>query len=77
MRPDRFGIAPHQKPQMDNTIEELVLKHVEFEDNAKEVLTQTDEIVKLAQPGDYFEIRWSWFHGLYIRNLELKIYYQK
>ena len=81
MRPDRFGIAPHQKPQMHNTIEELVLKHVEFEDNAKEVLTQTDEIVKLAQPGDYFEIMKNvgggGGHGLYIRNFKLKIYYKK
>ena len=29
---------------------------IEFEKNAEEVLIQTDEIVKLAQPGDYFEI---------------------
>ena len=83
MRPDRFGIAPHQKPQVHNTIvykKELVLKHVEFEDNAKEVLTQTDEIVKLAQPGDYFEIMKNvgggGGHSLYIRNFKLKVYYK-
>ena len=77
MRPDRFGIAPHQKPWMKK---EFVLKHVEFKDNAKEVLTQTDEIVKLAQPGDYFEIMKNvgggGGHGLYIRNFKLKIYYK-
>jgi len=80
MRPHRFGIAPHQKPKKMPQ-EEFVLNCVEFEDNANEVLTQTDEIVKLAQPGDYFEIMKNvgggGGHGLYIRNFKLKIYYKK
>lgn len=80
MIPHKFGIAPHQKPPKMPQ-EEFVLNCVEFEDNAKEILTQTDEIVKLAQPGDCFEIMKNvgggGGHSLYIRNFKLKIYYKR
>jgi len=59
----------------------LVLNGIEFENNAEEVLIQTDEIVKLAQPGDYFEIMKNvgggGGHHLWIQNFKLKVYYTK
>jgi len=80
MNPNRFGIAPHQKPPKMPQ-EKFVLNGIEFENNAEDVLIQTDEIVKLAQPGDYFEIMKNvgggGGHNLYIRNFKLKVYYTK
>ena len=59
----------------------LVLNGIEFENNAEDVLIQTDEIVKLAQPGDYFEIMKNvgggGGHHLWIQNFKLKVYYTK
>jgi len=97
MNPQRFGIAPHQKPPkmsegkwdpyweggcfLPTPLPLPPASGIEFEKNAEEVLIQTDEIVKLAQPGDYFEIMKNvgggGGHHLWIQNFKLKVYYTK
>ena len=97
MNPQRFGIAPHQKPPkmsegkwdpyweggcfLPTPLSLPPASGIEFEKNAEEVLIQTDEIVKLAQPGDYFEIMKNvgggGGHHLWIQNFKLKVYYTK